>query len=171
VSHKPQVSHTHKKMAWHIVEKLLEQVAAHSTLVGKFWTTFFFVLRFLMVVSIADTVFGDERGNFDCNIATPGCENVCFNDFSPISLIRLWALQILGVSLPAVIFMVYTAHKMEKIQQAKKLKAADLQKKKVQREAVKKMRAAIRLRNMERNGGQPPPGWLKYKVFFRQQVG
>ena len=56
---------------------------------------------------------------------------------------------------------------MEKIQQAKKLKAADLQKKKVQREAVKKMRAAIRLRNMERNGGQPPPGWLKYKVFFR----
>jgi len=151
-------------MAWHIVEKLLEQVAAHSTLVGKFWTTFFFVLRFLMVVSIADTVFGDERGNFDCNIATPGCENVCFNDFSPISLIRLWALQILGVSLPAVIFMVYTAHKMEKIQQAKKLKAADLQKKKVQREAVKKMRAAIRLRNMERNGGQPPPGYGEEKA-------
>lgn len=81
-------------MAWHIIEKLLEQVAAHSTLVGKFWTTFFFILRFLMVVSIADTVFGDERGNFDCNIDTPGCENVCFNDFSPISLIRLWALQV-----------------------------------------------------------------------------
>jgi len=141
-------------MAWHIVEKLLEQVAGHSTLVGKFWHTFFFVLRFLMVVSIADTVFGDERGNFECNIDTPGCENVCFNDFSPISLIRLWALQILGVSLPPVIFMVYTAHKMEKISQAKKLKKEDMEKKEKQREVVRKMRAAIRKRN-----GQGPPGY------------
>jgi len=83
-------------MAWHIIEKLLEQVAEHSTLVGKFWVTFFFVLRFLIVISIADTVFGDERGAFVCNTLTPGCENICFNDFSPISLIRLWALQVGG---------------------------------------------------------------------------
>jgi len=82
-------------MAWHIMEKLVEQVAQHSTLVGKFWSTFFFVLRFLMVVSIADSVFGDEQGNFVCNTLTPGCSNVCFNDFSPISLIRLWALQVI----------------------------------------------------------------------------
>ena len=81
-------------MAWHIVEKLLEQTAEHSTLVGKFWVTFFFVLRFLMVVSIADTVFGDDQGKFVCNTLTPGCENVCFNDYSPVSLIRLWALQV-----------------------------------------------------------------------------
>jgi len=105
-----------------------------------------------MVVSIADTSFGDERGNFDCNIQTPGCENVCFNDFSPISLLRLWALQILAVSLPAVIFMVYTAHKMEKIAQAKKLKTEEMEKKKKQREVVKKMRAQIRKRNQ-------PPGY------------
>jgi len=81
-------------MAWHIIEKLLEQVAEHSTIVGKFWVTFFFVLRFLLVVSIADTVFGDERDKFVCNTLTPGCENICFNDFSPISLISLWALQV-----------------------------------------------------------------------------
>lgn len=82
-------------MAWHIVEKFIEQVGAHSTLIGKFWTTFFFVLRFLVVVSIADTVFGDEQGSFVCNTLTPGCSNVCFNDFSPISMIRLWALQVI----------------------------------------------------------------------------
>ena len=81
-------------MAWHIVEKFLEQVAEHSTLVGKFWVTFFFILRFLIVVSIADNVFEDEQEEFVCNILTPGCKNVCFNDFSPISLIRLWALQV-----------------------------------------------------------------------------
>uniref|UniRef100_F6UBN0 Gap junction protein n=1 Tax=Ciona intestinalis TaxID=7719 RepID=F6UBN0_CIOIN len=125
-------------MAWHIVEKLLEQVAEHSTLVGKFWVTFFFVLRFLMVVSIADTVFGDEQGSFVCNTLTPGCANICFNDFSPISLIRLWALQILSVSLPTIIFMVYTAHKMTKISQAKKLRQDEMDKKKKMREEAKK---------------------------------
>merc|ERR1739842_158524 len=117
-------------MAWHILEQLLEQTAAHSTLLGKFWTTFFFVLRFLMVVSIADTIFGDDRDDFECNVETPGCENVYYNDYSPISLLSLWAFQILAVSLPAVIFMVYTAHKMEKIAQAKKLKTEEMEKKK-----------------------------------------
>ena len=76
-------------MAWHIVEKFLKQVVEHSTLMGKFWVTFFFALSFLLVVSIADTVFKDEQEAFVCNTLTPGCENICFNDFSPISLIRL----------------------------------------------------------------------------------
>jgi len=151
-------------MAWHILEQLLEQTAAHSTLVGKFWTTFFFVLRFLMVVSIADTVYGDDKDDFECNVETPGCENVCFNDYSPISLIRLWAFQILCVALPAVIFMVYTAHKMEKISQAKKLKAEEQEKKKKQREVVEKMRANFRKKsNVERRktGSTNPPGYAE----------
>nr|XP_002131483.1 gap junction beta-4 protein-like [Ciona intestinalis] len=135
-------------MAWHIVEKLLEQVAEHSTLVGKFWVTFFFVLRFLMVVSIADTVFGDEQGSFVCNTLTPGCANICFNDFSPISLIRLWALQILSVSLPTIIFMVYTAHKMTKISQAKKLRQDEMDKKKKMREEAKKLKEEARKKAM-----------------------
>lgn len=136
-------------MAWHIMEKLVEQVAQHSTLVGKFWSTFFFVLRFLMVVSIADSVFGDEQGAFVCNTLTPGCSNVCFNDFSPISLIRLWALQILGVSLPTVIFMVYTAHKMEKISQAKKIRKEEQEKVKKQKEEAKKIRDEARKKMIE----------------------
>ncbi|XP_039249398.1 gap junction delta-2 protein-like isoform X2 [Styela clava] len=131
-------------MAWHIVEKLIEQVGQHSTLIGKFWTTFFFVLRFLMVVSIADTVFGDEQGSFVCNTLTPGCENVCFNDFSPISLIRLWALQILSVAIPSIIFIVYTAHKLTKIEQARALKKKEEDKKKKQKEEAKKLREEAR---------------------------
>lgn len=127
----------------------MEQVAQHSTLVGKFWSTFFFVLRFLMVVSIADSVFGDEQGAFVCNTLTPGCSNVCFNDFSPISLIRLWALQILGVSLPTVIFMVYTAHKMEKISQAKKIRKEEEEKVKKQKEEAKKIRDEARKKMIE----------------------
>lgn len=32
-------------MAWHIIEKLLEEVAKHSTFVGKVWITAIFLFR------------------------------------------------------------------------------------------------------------------------------
>lgn len=144
-------------MAWHIVEKFIEQVGQHSTLVGKFWTTFFFVLRFLMVVSIADTVFGDEQGNFVCNTLTPGCQNVCFNDFSPISLIRLWALQVLSVAIPAIIFMVYTAHKLTKIDHARKLKKKEEDKKKREKEESRKLRQESREKARRQMTEEEPP--------------
>jgi len=126
-------------MGWHNVEKLLEQAAAHSTLIGKFWTTFFYVLRFLIVISIADKVFGDDFGKFKCNTLTPGCENICFNDFSPISMVRLWALQLLSVAIPAIIFIVYTVHKMNKIAEAKK-KKAQIDKERKRRKEKQKLR-------------------------------
>ncbi|XP_039249397.1 gap junction gamma-2 protein-like isoform X1 [Styela clava] len=155
-------------MAWHIVEKLIEQVGQHSTLIGKFWTTFFFVLRFLMVVSIADTVFGDEQGSFVCNTLTPGCENVCFNDFSPISLIRLWALQILSVAIPSIIFIVYTAHKLTKIEQARALKKKEEDKKKKQKEEAKKLREEARNKARRRMADEGPP---EYNNFIHGENG
>ena len=79
---------------WYMVEKWLQDAAEHSTLIGKMWTTFFFVLRMLMVISIADTIFKDEQKEFVCNTLTPGCANICFNDFSPVSLLQFWALQV-----------------------------------------------------------------------------
>jgi len=132
-------------MGWHNVEKLLEQVANHSTLIGKFWVTFFYVLRFLIVMAIAGGVFGDEFGSFKCNTLTPGCPNICFNDFSPISMPRLWSLQLLSVAIPGVIFIVYTIHKMDKITQAKKKKAEVLKKRK---EKKKELHAKIRQRQI-----------------------
>ena len=30
---------------WHVVEKYLEEVGKHSTLIGKYWITMFLVLR------------------------------------------------------------------------------------------------------------------------------
>jgi len=155
-------------MGWHNVEKLLEQVAAHSTLSGKFWTTFFYVMRFLIVTSIASGVFGDEFGNFKCNTLTPGCPNICFNDFSPISMVRLWSFQLLSVAIPAIIFIVYTVHKLDKIGQAKKKKAEFLKERKKKQEAAKKLREKIRQRQIaaglitesemppEYNGGKAP---------------
>ena len=33
------------------------------------------------------------------NVLLLGCENVCFNEFAPISNVRLWGLQLLGIVL------------------------------------------------------------------------
>jgi len=135
-------------MSWHNVEKFLEQAAAHSTLIGKFWTTFFYILRFFMLTVIADKVFGDEQSNFKCNTMTPGCPNICFNDFSPISMVRLWALQLLSVALPAIIFVMFTIHKLDRIQQAKKLKAEFMKTRREKKEAIKAMREKVRQRQI-----------------------
>ena len=37
----------------------------------------------------------------------PGCENVCHNEFQPISLERFWGMEILVISSPTVAFMLY----------------------------------------------------------------
>uniref|UniRef100_H2YD27 Gap junction protein n=1 Tax=Ciona savignyi TaxID=51511 RepID=H2YD27_CIOSA len=121
-------------MGWHIVQKLVEGTGAHSTIVGKYWITAFFVLRFLLVISIAKASWSGDQGDMVCNTLSPGCKNVCFNQFSPISPIRYWFFQILSVSLASIIFSIYTTHKLalvtRAIRQKKKWKAAEKEKEK-----------------------------------------
>ena len=37
---------------------------------------------------------------------------MCFNKFSPISHVRFWGFEIISVSLPSIIFIVYAAHEV-----------------------------------------------------------
>nr|XP_009859883.1 gap junction beta-1 protein-like [Ciona intestinalis] len=99
-------------MSWALLEKLLGEVATHSTLIGKYWFSFLFVFRVIVVLSVGDKVYSDEQSKFVCNTLQPGCDNICFNQFSPISHIRFWAMQILLVSLPSVIFIVWAMHSL-----------------------------------------------------------
>ncbi|XP_076814732.1 gap junction beta-2 protein-like [Clavelina lepadiformis] len=105
-------------MGWHIVQKLVEGTGQHSTLTGKYWITSFFVLRFLIVISLAKSTWSDAQGNFVCNTESPGCKNVCFNEFSPIAPTRYWAFQLLAVSIMTIVFNVYTTHKLALITKA-----------------------------------------------------
>lgn len=139
-------------MSWSLVQKLVEGAGQHSTLIGKFWITTFFVLRFLLVIAIAKSTWGDA-GAFVCNTQSPGCKNVCFNSWNPITPIRWWMFQLLGVSLVSIIFNVYTTHKMalvskaiekkkkaeEKKQQALEARIEKLKEKKVPTEADEKI--------------------------------
>lgn len=47
-----------------------------------------------------------------CNTIQPGCVNVCYDLFSPISLFRFWLVQLITLSLPYIIFVVYVLHKV-----------------------------------------------------------
>ena len=49
---------------------------------------------------------------------------MCENQFYPIQPSLYWALQLLFVSLPIMIFMVYVSHKREKVAIARKIKHA-----------------------------------------------
>lgn len=102
-------------MAWHLLEKLIEHSAAHSTLLGKWWIAFMFVFRIIVIASVGDSVYSDEQDQFTCNTKQPGCKQVCYNKFAPISHIRFWAFQILATGTPTVIFVIYTMHKLAQI--------------------------------------------------------
>jgi len=101
-------------MSWHFVERWLQKVNQHSTLIGKFWITFLIVFRIVVVSSVSDRVYSDEQSEFKCNTNQPGCPNVCFNQFSPLSHIRFWSFQIIMVATPSIMFMVYSAHQVKK---------------------------------------------------------
>ena len=94
---------------WNILDRFAEHVRLYSTPVGQLWNTVTFVFRLFIIVAVGSSVYGDEQGNLICDTNQPGCKNVCFNRFSPISHMRFWAFQILFVSIPSMIFYLYTS--------------------------------------------------------------
>lgn len=98
-------------MSWHFLERWLEKANQHSTLLGKFWITLLIVCRMIVIGTLGDRVYADEQSEFRCSTSQAGCTNVCFDKFSPISHIRFWGFQIILVSLPSVLFILYSGHK------------------------------------------------------------
>uniref|UniRef100_H2Y5A5 Gap junction protein n=1 Tax=Ciona savignyi TaxID=51511 RepID=H2Y5A5_CIOSA len=83
-----------------------------STFPGKLWIIMMFIFRIVVVARIGDMVYHDEQSHFVCNTLSPGCSNVCFNAFSPISQLRFWSLMVLVVSTPGILFCIYASHKI-----------------------------------------------------------
>ncbi|KAE8289717.1 Gap junction beta-3 protein Connexin-31 [Larimichthys crocea] len=52
-----------------------------------------------------------SRRTFDCNTKQPGCANVCYDHFFPISHIRLWALQLIFVTCPSFMVVMHVAYR------------------------------------------------------------
>ena len=92
-----------------------DSIAILSTPLGYMWMFMLFTFRMFITAVVGGPVYGDESGNFKCDTNQPGCQNVCFNRFSPISHLRFWAFQMLFVCLPSVAFMTYAQFELQKI--------------------------------------------------------
>lgn len=98
-------------MDWGSLQAILGGVNKHSTSIGKIWLTVLFIFRIMILVVAAEKVWGDEQQDFVCNTLQPGCKNVCYDEYFPISHIRLWALQLIFVSTPALLVAMHVAYR------------------------------------------------------------
>lgn len=83
-----------------VVHRLLK----YSTPFGHAWVAITFLCRLLPGTTIGEGVYGDEFDNFECVTTQPGCSQVCFNLFAPMSHPRFWSMQILLLCFPSMIF-------------------------------------------------------------------
>lgn len=97
-------------MNWGQLYSLLGGVNKHSTSLGKVWLSVLFIFRIMILIVAVESVWGDEQSDFTCNTLQPGCKNVCYDHYFPISHIRLWSLQLIFVSTPALLVAMHVAH-------------------------------------------------------------
>lgn len=68
------------------------------------WLTILFIFRILVLGTAAESSWGDEQEDFNCDTEQPGCENVCYDRAFPIAHIRYWVSavhrRVCGTSLP-----------------------------------------------------------------------
>jgi len=109
--------------AYGLIDQYAKKIQKYSTPISHAWWTVNFVLRMFIVTTIGNAVYGDEQGVFRCDTSQPGCNQMCFNRFSPINHPRFWGFQILFCCLPSVIFIFITANQeaqMKKIENQEK---------------------------------------------------
>ncbi|RMC04814.1 hypothetical protein DUI87_17987 [Hirundo rustica rustica] len=69
------------------------------------------LLRVAVVVLAGYPLYQDEQERFICNTLQPGCSNVCYDLFSPVSHFRFWLVQAVSTLLPYAAFSIYVWHK------------------------------------------------------------
>lgn len=101
-------------MNWAFLQGLLSGVNKFSTAFGRVWLSVVFLFRIMVFVVAAEKVWGDEQKDFSCNTAQPGCHNVCFDHFFPVSHVRLWALQLIFVTCPSFLVVMHVAYREDR---------------------------------------------------------
>ncbi|KAJ8406641.1 hypothetical protein AAFF_G00295570 [Aldrovandia affinis] len=101
-------------MSWSFLTSLLEEFSNHSTSVGKIWLTLLIV--FCIVVVGGESIYYDEQSQFVCNTQQPGCENVCYDAFAPLSHVRLWVFQIIMITTPTIMYLGFAIHKIARME-------------------------------------------------------
>ncbi|MEQ2193801.1 hypothetical protein XENOCAPTIV_014453 [Xenoophorus captivus] len=95
-----------------VSEVLFISVNRSITLMGKVWLIVMIFLRVMILLCAGFPLYRDEQERFICNTIQPGCANVCYDLFSPVSLFRFWLVQVVTLCLPYIIFVIYVVHKV-----------------------------------------------------------
>ncbi|XP_059820208.1 gap junction protein beta 8 [Hypanus sabinus] len=127
-------------MNWGQLHLILGGVNRYSTSIGKIWLTVIFVFRIMILVVAAESVWGDEQSDFTCNTLQPGCKNVCYDQFFPMSHIRLWCLQLIFISTPALLVSLHVAYKRNEEKRSLEKRQGFLKKEEVDALKKRKMR-------------------------------
>lgn len=104
-------------MSWSFLTRLLEEIHNHSTFVGKIWLTVLIVFRIVLTAVGGESIYYDEQSKFVCNTAQPGCENVCYDAFAPLSHVRFWVFQIILVATPSLMYLGYAVNKIARAEE------------------------------------------------------
>lgn len=95
--------------------RLLDEISNHSTFVGKIWLTLLIIFRIVLTVVGGETIYQDEQSKFVCNTQQPGCENVCYDAFAPLSHVRFWVFQIIMITTPSIMYLGFAMHKIARM--------------------------------------------------------
>lgn len=90
-------------------------ISNHSTFVGKIWLTLLIVFRIVLTAVGGESIYYDEQSKFVCNTQQPGCENVCYDAFAPLSHIRFWVFQVIMITTPTVMYLGFAMHKIARM--------------------------------------------------------
>lgn len=104
-------------MSWSFLTRLLEEIHNHSTFVGKIWLTVLLVFRIVLTAVGGESIYYDEQSKFVCNSGQPGCENVCYDAFAPLSHVRFWIFQTILVATPSLMYLGYAVNKIARIEE------------------------------------------------------
>ncbi|XP_074519325.1 gap junction gamma-1 protein-like [Halichoeres trimaculatus] len=104
-------------MSWSFLTRLLEEIHNHSTFVGKIWLTVLIVFRIVLTAVGGESIYYDEQSKFVCNSGQPGCENVCYDAFAPLSHVRFWVFQIILVATPSLMYLGYAVNKITRAEE------------------------------------------------------
>uniref|UniRef100_UPI00398F0DDE gap junction protein beta 8 n=1 Tax=Pristiophorus japonicus TaxID=55135 RepID=UPI00398F0DDE len=127
-------------MNWGQLHLILGGVNKHSTSIGKIWLSVIFVFRIMILVVAAESVWGDEQSDFVCNTLQPGCKNVCYDQFFPMSHIRLWCLQLIFISTPALLVSLHVTYKQHEAKKSLEKRQGLLKKEDIDALRKQKMR-------------------------------
>ncbi|XP_054899074.1 gap junction gamma-1 protein-like [Poeciliopsis prolifica] len=104
-------------MSWSFLTRLLEEIHNHSTFVGKIWLTVLLVFRIVLTAVGGESIYYDEQSKFVCNSGQPGCENVCYDAFAPLSHVRFWVFQTILVAAPSLMYLGYAVNKIARAEE------------------------------------------------------